>query len=180
MPSIREDYRDYTPPAWVRRIVIHLLGSLSDQHVGGLSAIVLTESARVHKGRTRRVSGKKYAMKECLGFYRQRWQGEPPAIFLIVDNILAGKPRWCWWLPFSRDFFLGEVLFHEIGHHLNATVGSLAGGEEGSAEAWARRLWRIHWREKYWYLRPVRKPMRFVAGVLLSIRLAQLRRGGAP
>jgi hypothetical protein len=176
MPPIREDYQNYRPPAWVSRIVKQLLHSLADQHVAGLSAIVLTESALIRKGRSRRVAGKKYAMKECLGFYRRRWQGEPPAIFLIVDNIVGGKPPLCWRLPFSRDIFLGEVLFHEVGHHLNATVGSLAGGEEASAEEWERRLWRIHFRTKYWYLRPVIRPLRFVAGWLLKILRSRAQR----
>jgi hypothetical protein len=146
MPAIVEDYRDYKPPPWVSNVVKQLLQSLSDQHVGRLSAAVLTESALIRRGRSRRIAGKKYAMKECLGFYRRKWQGEPPAIFLIVDNIVGGKPPLCWRLPFSRDIFLGEVLFHEVGHHLNATVGSLAGGEEASAEEWVRRLGRIHFR----------------------------------
>lgn len=174
MPPVREDYQTYTPPAWVAGTVERLLESLSDQHVSGLSAVVLTESAQVRKGRSRRIAGKKYDMKKCLGFYRRRSQGEPPAIFLLVDNIVGGNPLLRWRVPFSRDFVLSEVLFHEIGHHLNATAGSLAGGEEASAEAWAARLSRIHLRAKYWYLRPAGKPLRFVAGCLLRIlRIAQ-------
>src|SRR5690606_12948972 len=124
--------------------------------------IVLTDSAQIRKGRTRRVAGRKYAMKECLGFYHRRWRGEPPAIFLIVDKIIETRPAWFWRLPLSGDAALGAVLFHEIGHHLNATVGSLAGGEEASAEQWKRRLSRIHFGRKCWYLRPFRKPLRFV------------------
>lgn len=71
---------------------------------------------------------------------RRRWRGEPPAVFLIVDNIIETRPAWFWRLPLSGDPALGEVLFHEVGHHLNATVGSLAGGEEASAEEWKRPL----------------------------------------
>jgi hypothetical protein len=164
MPPIREDYQSYEPPRWVSRIVEQQLDSLSDQHVGGLSAVVLTESAQIRKGRSQRVAGKKYEMQECLGFYRRRWQGEPAAIFLVVDNIVRGKPPASWRLPFARDRYFGAVLFHEIGHHLNATVGSLAAGEEASADEWERRLWRIHFRTKYWYLRPLTKPVRAVAG----------------
>jgi hypothetical protein len=171
MPPVREDYQNYKPPFWVSKTVKQLLSSLSDQHVGGLCAVVLTESAVVRKGRfrPRRIAGRKYATKNWLGFYRRRWQGEPPAIFLIVDNIVAGKPPLCWRLPFSRDVFLGEVLFHEVGHHLNATVGSVAGGEEASAHEWERRLWQIHLRTKYWYLRPLFKPLRLIVDWLLRV-----------
>jgi hypothetical protein len=170
MPPVREDYQNYKPPAWVSKTVKQLLEALSDQHVGGLSAIVLTESAIIGKGRTRRIAGKKYAIKDCLGFYHPRSQREPPAIFPVVDNILAGKPPICWRLPFSRDIFLGSVLFHEIGHHINDTVGSLAAGEEASADEWKRRLGRIHFRTKYWYLRPVFRPLRLFVAWLLRVR----------
>jgi hypothetical protein len=167
MLPVREDYQSYTPPSWVKHTVCELLDSLSVRHTGGLSSIVLTDSAQIGKGKTRRVGGRKYARQACLGFYRRRWRGEPPAVFLIVDNIIRTRPNWFWPLPFSRDVALGAVLFHEIGHHLNASVASLAGGEEASADEWKRRLSGIHFRRKYWYIRPVRKPLRFV---LLGLR----------
>jgi hypothetical protein len=177
MLLVREDYQTYTPPPWVKQTVCELLESLSVEHVGGLSSIVLTESAQIRKGKTRRVAGRKYAMKECLGFYRGRWRGEPPAVFLIVDNVIGTRPGWFWRLPLSGDAALGAVLFHEVGHHLNATVGSLAGGEKASAEEWKRRLSRIHVRRKCWYLRPIRKPLRFVlAGLRAILRSSPSRR----
>ena len=48
-------------------------------------------------------------MKECLGFYRRRRNGEPPAVFLIVDNVIETEEwkrrvariharRKCWYL----------------------------------------------------------------------------------
>ena len=175
MLPVREDYQTFTPPRWAKRTVCELLESLSVEHVGGLSSIVLTESAQIRKGKTRRIAGRKYAMKECLGFYRGRWRGEPPAIFLIVDNIIETRPAWFWRLPLAGDAALGAVLFHEVGHHLSATVGSLAGGEEASAEEWKRRLSRIHIRRKYWYLRPIRKPLRFL---LVALRALMRSRSG--
>ena len=182
MVPIREDYGDYCPPPWVRKTVHRLLSSLSDAHVAGLSAIVLTEAAKIRKGKSHRVAGKKYRLNECLGLYRPRRGGEPPVILLIVDNVLAqneGIPR----LQFARDFALGEVLFHEVGHHLDAIVGSQAAGPEASANAWERRLSHIHIRRKYWYLRVVWKPVRYAARRLLSWserRRTQYRTAAAP
>lgn len=75
MLPVREDYQTYTPPRWAKRTVCELLESLSVEHVGGLSSIVLTESAQIRNGKTRRIAGRKYAMKECLGFYRRRLPG---------------------------------------------------------------------------------------------------------
>jgi hypothetical protein len=149
--------------------VTQLLASVSDQHVGGVSAILLTESALIGRGKTRRVAKRKYAIQDCLGFYHPRSPREPPSIVLVVDNIIAGVPRFLWRVPFLRETLLGSVLFHEIGHHLNDTVGSLAGGEEASAEEWRRRLGRIHFRTKYWYLRPVVRPLRFVVAAAVRV-----------
>jgi hypothetical protein len=164
MVPLREDYADYAPPSWVRSTVNRLLSSLSDAHVAGLSAVVLTESAKISDGKSRRVAGKKYRLNACLGLYRPRRGGEPPAIFLIVDNILDQErlPR----LQIARDVALGEVLFHEVGHHLHATIGSHASGNEAAAEAWERRLSRLHLRKRYWYLRPVVKALRSAARLI--------------
>jgi hypothetical protein len=65
--------------------------------------------------------------------------------------------------------------------YLNVTIGPLAGGEEASADEWKRRLGRMHFRRKYWYLRPVGKPLRFVMiRVLRSLRsTAHARRSAA-
>jgi hypothetical protein len=164
MPPVREDYRDYKPPAWVGKILRHLLGSLSEQHVGGLSAIVLTESALIRKGQTRRVGGKKYAMQECLGFYHPRSHRGSAIVVLVVDNSVGARlPRY-WQMPFFRDALLGDVLFHEIGHHLNHTRRSVVAGEEASADAWERRLTRVHYPKKYWYLRPASRVIRLIWG----------------
>jgi hypothetical protein len=167
MVPIREDYGDYCPPPWVMKTVNRLLSSLSDAHVAGLSAVVLTESTKIRNGKSRRVAGRKHRLNACFGFYRPRYNGEPPAIFLIVDNILAQGPR-IPRLQLARDIAVGEVLFHEVGHHLQATIGSHASGSEASADAWKRRLSRIHFSKRYWYLRPVVKPLRLAVQLLLS------------
>jgi hypothetical protein len=167
MLRIRENYEDYEPPVWVARTVERLLSSLSAGHVSGLSGVVLTESTKIGKGKSRRVEGRKSARNRCLGMYQHKRHGEPAAIFLVVDNILDDDPH-LHWLQFWRDSILGDVLFHEIGHHLHATVGSAASGGEASANEWRRRLWRIHLWRKYWYLRPIVKPVRWLAGLLLT------------
>ena len=172
MLPVREDYRDYQPPAWVIKTVRQLLGSLSEEHVGGLAAIVLTESALVRKGRTHRVAGKKLELKKCRGFYCPKSHSDAAAVFLIVDNIIAGRPPKYWRTPFFRESHVGVVLFHEIGHHLNYTKRSVAAGQEASAEEWQRRLGGLHLRKKYWYLRPVIKPLRLMVGWLARRELA--------
>jgi hypothetical protein len=62
----------------------------------------------------------------------------------------------------ARDFAIGRVLFHEIGHHLDATVGSVRRTGERGAEAWEARLSPIHLRRRYGYLRPLFPVLRVI------------------
>lgn len=171
MVAVREDFESYAPPSWVGTTVVRLLDSLLPEHVMGLSSIVLTESSKTANVKMHRKGGRKYRPNQRLGFYRPAWRGEPPAIYLIVDNILGQERPW---LQFARDFTVAEVLFHEVGHHLNAKVGLLSRNEEGSAEAWRRRLWGVHCRKRYWFLRPL-VPLIWLLRVGVS-RLAQRAR----
>jgi hypothetical protein len=152
MIPIREDLDVYAPPPWVGPTVGRLLGSLPPEHLMGLSAIVLTEFAKAQKKKMRRRAGRRSHPNERLGFYAPAWRGEPPGIYLVVDNILGSKRPW---LQFSRDFTIAEVLFHEIGHHLNAKAGLIAANEEASANAWGRKLWAVHYRKRYLGVRPL-------------------------
>ena len=48
-----------------------------------------------------------------------------------------------------RDLALAGVLFHELGHHLDATVGAAARAGERAAEDWSVRLHRQYFRRRY-------------------------------
>jgi hypothetical protein len=172
MVPVREDFDGYTPPRWVGPTVERLLDSLLSEHLIGLSSIVLTESAKTARVKMHRKGGRKYAPNQRLGFYVPAWRGEPPAIYLIVDNML-GRERPPW-LQIARDFTVAEVLFHEVGHHLNAKVGLISSTEEVSADAWRRKLWRVHCRKRYWFLRPLLRLVRLMHAVVS--RLAQRAR----
>ena len=49
----------------------------------------------------------------------------------------------------------GEVLYHEIGHHIHSTRKPVYEGPENVAEDWSRKLWRHFLRTRYWYLTPL-------------------------
>ena len=169
MVPILEDFDGYTPPNWINPTVRRLFASVPEAHVTGLASVVLTESAKTRRIPIRRRAGKKYQANQRLGFYRSTWRGEPPGIHLVIDNIL-GQERGLAWIQIGRDVTLGKVLFHEIGHHLNTRVGLIAASEEESAEAWERRLMRLHLRRRYWFLRPVVPILRFVVTVLRRVK----------
>jgi hypothetical protein len=154
MIEIHENYKGFVPPPWFRPTVERLLASLGPEHQGGLQSVVLTDGASIGRGKTHRVGGKKYDRKACLGFYHQLWRGEPAWIELVADNILSDYPAPVLWFRVVRDMVVGWTLYHEVGHHMDHTVGSATRGGEDAAEDWRRRLTRIHLRRHYWYLRP--------------------------
>jgi hypothetical protein len=173
MVSVKEDFRTYAPPSWVAATLKRLLDSLPPEHLIGLSSVVLTESGMTGRAKTRRRGGRKHSPNERLGFYRPTWRGELPCIYLIVDNIVAQDP-----LPLqvARDLAIGKVLFHEVGHHLNAKVGLISRSEEASAEAWSRKLWRGHAQRRYRFLKLLSPFFK----ILLVIILARKARRNAP
>jgi hypothetical protein len=50
---------------------------------------------------------------------------------------------------------LGEIIFHEIGHHIHATTQPEYREREDVADEWQRRLLRAYLRRHYGYLRPL-------------------------
>jgi hypothetical protein len=65
--------------------------------------------------------------------------GPPAWIEIVVDDIVAELSVWplANW-QFARDGGVGPVLFHEIGHHLDSTIGAEARSGEPAADASAR------------------------------------------
>ena len=168
---IREHYHNYSPPQWVRPTIERLLSSVS-KSCGELSAVVLTngESAAT-LGRRKRRHGK----RQIIGRYHARFRGEAPWIELVVDRIVEDAPRAVRWSQFARDLHTGRVLFHELGDHLDATVGATARAGEAAAEAWRKRLSKAHFRKHYWYVRPFLRPL----SVLLHACLVLARKMAA-
>lgn len=153
MTAVYENYRDYDPPHFVRPTVTKLLAGLPQNHLSSLYSVVLTNSAAIGKGKTRRVSGKKHLRRECLGFYHAAYKSEPPSVDLLVDNILAASSRdgaaVLMAFPICREMAFARTLFHEVGHHLDHTIGAPAPTGEAAAEKWCdllmRSYLRTHW-----------------------------------
>jgi hypothetical protein len=143
----------------VHATVEKLLSKVPQQYLSGLQSVVLTNGVAIGRGKTRRVAGKKYPRRDCLGFYHAKHRGEPAWIEIVVDNVVddwfaPGTPRFISHMPFLRNMAFAGPLYHELGHHLDHTIGALAPGGEAAAEAWKNRLLRFYFRKSYWYLMP--------------------------
>jgi hypothetical protein len=51
------------------------------------------------------------------------------------------------------------VLYHEVGHHIQAVHKLIYEGRENVAENWEKKLGRHFFRARYWYLVPVMYPI---------------------
>jgi len=131
MIPLYENYKDYQAPRFVCGTMVSLISWLPEQYVSGLRSVVLTNSKALGKGKTRRVGGRKHKLNTCLGFYHPQSTREAPWIEIVVDNIIARMPPVLRWLPFVRKLEFASTLFHEVGHHLDYTIGAPArSGEE--------------------------------------------------
>jgi hypothetical protein len=180
MIPVYGSYEGYQPPGYVHATVVKVLSKRPRQYLSGLQSVVLTNGAAIGRGKTRRVAGKKHARHACLGFYHAKLRGEQAWIEIVVDNIVgawfgAGMPRFMSHIPVLRNIAFASTVYHEVGHHLEHTIGAPARGGEVAAEAWKDRLLRSYFRKSYWYLVPflkIAKP--FVA------RLGRLDDSGRP
>jgi hypothetical protein len=159
MLSVFENYQDYQPPRYAHSTIAQLLSKLPQQYLSGLQSVVLTNAAAIGRGKTRRVAGKKYFRNECLGFYHPKLKGDQAWIEIVVDNIVASwfgpsMPRFMPRIPVLRSVAFASTLYHEVGHHLDHTIGAPAPGGESAAEAWKDRLLGSYFRKHYWYLVP--------------------------
>jgi hypothetical protein len=88
------------------------------------------------------------------GLYHYAQKGKTAWIEIFVDRIFDGWEVGFWLkLPLVRDFLLAPVLFHEIGHHIHATVRPEFQEREDVADRWQVKLETIYYRKERPYLR---------------------------
>jgi hypothetical protein len=170
MVPVVENYKSYVADRRVMAAVQDLLHRVPGGYLTELSGVVLTDGAALGKGKTGRVRGRKHRRSDCLGFYHSARRGQGATITLVIDNILAGYPRWCFRLGIVVDILLASTLYHEIGHHLDARIGSHARRGEAAADDWSERISRSVLGRKYWYLS---LPVRCIRASMRAVTSAQ-------
>jgi hypothetical protein len=158
---IHENYKNYRPPRYAGPTISRLLSALPQHYLLCLQSVVLTNASAIGRGKTHRIQGRKYLRNTCLGWYHHKWKGEPAWIEIVVDNVIAAhlapSVSFLIYIPIIRDFAFADTLFHEVGHHLDRTIGSPARGAEAAAESWKERLMVSYFRyfcKHYWYFVP--------------------------
>lgn len=160
---VNEAYRDYSPPFSALGVVQKLLSSVPEKYLRGLSCIVLTnESALSRRDRKGKTWSRKrrFPKSRILGLYH----GSPNAhyssawIELRVDKIINSAKGALLWLPIAKEITFGHVLFHELGHHIHATMRPEHTEKEDVADTWSRKLNANFVRKKYWYAMPIIVP----------------------
>jgi hypothetical protein len=154
-PRVVERYWEYTPPFNAATVVERMLESVLPRYLFGLKEVVLTNKTGLSRKRRRSVSksrGRKVKQAEARGLYHAAWKGQQAWIEIFVDNALNiyQKGSWRWLLHFGyfRESELGGVLFHEVGHHIDATIRPEFREKEDIADDWSTRLCRAWFRNE--------------------------------
>jgi hypothetical protein len=163
-PVIRGSYNDFVPPRYVRKLVTNLLFSVPEEYLRGLDCVVLTNhSGAPRRHRLGKVTSRKRRVpqSQVFGRYHYAHYGKAAWIELFVDNLARGislHPL----VPFLRTGIFGHVLFHEIGHHIDATIRPEFRQKEDVADSWSKRLSKSYFRKRYRFPRPVAKVMGWI------------------
>jgi hypothetical protein len=171
-PQIIENYHDFTPPAWLKGVIEDALNSVPENYLAGLKTVVLTnESALTRDQRRQKVwhRNKAHRLSDARGVYWPSTNIRPASVWLFVDNIMRPLGAWYFRIPISGAIEFGEILFHEIGHHIHAVHRPVYEGKENVAENWSRKLLRRFCRRRYRYAMPLLYPLAAVLNLVLKV-----------
>jgi len=156
-PEIVEAYRDFDPPPNFKRSVETLLNYVPQKYLVGLTTIVLTNREGLTRSKRRqkvRSRNHKVRLAESLGSYYRATKSTPATVWLYVDNIVKSGIGWWNRAPVLRYLVVGQVLYHEIGHHIHAVHRPEYAEKEDVAENWGGALTRRFFRQRFWYFYP--------------------------
>jgi hypothetical protein len=159
LPEIEERYSGYRPPFDVTKVVRKLIAPVPEKYLRGLRKVLQIDtdslSRRDRVGKTWSWK-RKHDKSRILGRYHHN--NGAAWIEIRVDQTIGhwrGAPRYLFWIPLIRCLCVGEVFYHELGHHIHRTARPEFREKEDVADTWGRKLSADFIRKKYWYLLPV-------------------------
>ena len=146
--KVVNQFYNYTPPVRVHRSLQILLRYVPEEHLKGLNKITLTNSESMSSVRGKITSEKqRFRPADCQGLYGKG------NIFLIIDQIFSPYPELFLLFPPFKTFLIGEILYHEIGHHIHRLEQpGYRANKERVADEWRDKLLQSFVRNRYWYL----------------------------
>ena len=171
-PLISSSFVDYKPPFDPVPIVQRMVRSVPEKYLMGLSKVVLTNAQSLSRTRRRSVTkarGRRVSVIETRGLYHPAFSGNRAWIEIFIDNALR---RWekSWWLlvPLIRENQIGDVLFHEIGHHIHLTCRPEHREKEDVADIWKVRLQKNYSNSRFRWLRTIGRLTRLLLGSFMD------------
>ena len=176
--DIIQSYEDYGQSPDLKGCVSKLLSTVPDKYLLGLGSVVLcrqSDQPRRERLGSIKSRGRKLKRRRVAGLYHYAWKGQAAWIQIYVDK-LAFASRWSRWIPLYLEVTVGQVLYHELGHHAH-TLHREFGEKEDVADEWKKRFMANHLRKAYWYCLPLLKMVSFLANKYLKYlgRKARLR-----
>jgi hypothetical protein len=157
---INEAFEDYRPPFNATKVVRRLLATVPEEYLRGLDCVVLTNhDALSRKQRVGKIKSRKKRVPAARvrGLYHGKWHGDPAWIEIRVDKTAGTLKRPWVWIPLVQEFYLGDVLYHEVGHHIHSCALPEHREKEDVADDWSRKLKASYFKTKYrWLIWPLR------------------------
>lgn len=152
-PKIVNHYLNFKPPFPIDQIVADMVKAMPAEYVRGLSQIVLTNVSAQSRAARRAVTrsrGRKVKRIEALGLYHPAHGNQSAWIEIFVDNTFRKWDRGLWLhFRFLRISLVGDVFFHELGHHIHFTVRPEFNEREDVADKWKARLQRKYMQTRF-------------------------------
>jgi len=157
-PEVVSSLINYIPPVNFATRIRVLLRHVPREYLSGIDSITLTHTGRLSRsGRRKKIhgrEGKLYRLADALAYYQRASMQNPARISVFVDSICDAWTPFVLRLPIAGYCVLAEILHHEIGHHIHATMKPELGDPETIAEKWKRKLTNKFIYGHYWYLMP--------------------------
>ncbi len=168
-PDVVTDLGSFTPPADVAADVRLLLRHVPPRFLAGLHSVRIAVTSDFNRRQRRQKTkrrGRIFAIRSAAGLYHAAGNGRPASIELFVDNAFSGASAWSLRVPVLRRTLLSAILYHELGHHIHATVAPEHSEREDVADRWSVRLSRRFLFRRYWYLLPLIYPVVQLASIV--------------